>query len=362
MQSVLEHIKNYTHLLIAQACANGLVTNDDKQKPLVVVGLSGGPDSVFLLYVLHQMIKEDKCLAIAAHLDHEWREKSHEDIVFCQQLCQQWDIPFKSMKASHVAQSFVYNGSKEELGRHMRRAFFAQVMEETGAHLIALAHHAQDQQETFFMRLMRGTTLTGLCCMEESAHSYIRPLLLLSKQDIVSYLQAYNIPFLTDPTNDSDDFLRNRIRKYVLPALKKCDERFDSKFLSTLTHLQEEEKFIQTVVQQVFDRIFSAIPPQTSNLDSLKKTCGNNTCQQYQGNLTFFKELDSIMQRRIVRLWLIKAHVKFLVSTAFLSEIIRFLTEATAPSHRVGIAVTINKKKNLFWLEQTKEEDCHARK
>ncbi len=118
----------------------------------VVLGLSGGPDSVFLLHLL----ADKNIKLIAAHLDHEWRADSADDVTFCKKLAQKYNVPFITAKASELKRTFKWDGSQEQLGRAMRRHFFATVAAAHATDSIALAHHAQDQQETFFIRLMRG--------------------------------------------------------------------------------------------------------------------------------------------------------------------------------------------------------------
>ena len=160
---------------------------------------------MFLLHVLNFIQKQNTQLnkilktnnpqikIIATHLDHQWRAESWRDVEFCAQLCQNLEIEFIARKAEELNLEIKFNGSKEELGRKMRRALFAQILKEKNADFIALAHHLQDQQETFFLRLLRGSSLSGLCCMQEIDGNYIRPLLGIDKKDIFEYLDLIEI-------------------------------------------------------------------------------------------------------------------------------------------------------------------------
>ena len=144
----------------------------------VIVGLSGGPDSVFLLHLLahkknHGLVQD----VVVAHLDHEWRPNSDEDVQFCHELAKKYDIRLVAAKMSDLSISLKFNGSKEEVARHARRFFFEQLRKKENADTIALAHHAQDQQETFFIRLIRGASLAGLTAIKPQHGYYIRPLL-----------------------------------------------------------------------------------------------------------------------------------------------------------------------------------------
>ena len=221
---------------------HNLIPQDSK----IVLGLSGGPDSVFLLHLLSELKKDGLVKEIvAAHLDHEWRPESAKDEQFCSKMAKEHDVPCVSNKIPDLGLDLKFSGSKEDLGRRARRYFFKQVKKEYNADLIALAHHAQDQQETFFIRLIRGTSLSGLTAIKPKHGDYIRPLLEINKQDLVNYLDEHNIPYLTDPSNISQEFLRNRIRKHVIPALKNCDARFDQNFQTTIHRLQKTEQFFR---------------------------------------------------------------------------------------------------------------------
>ncbi len=121
----------------------------------VVLGLSGGPDSVFLLHYLAHRQKKGSISLIAAHLDHEWRPDSAKDEQFCREIAQKNNICYTRCKLSKLSLEYKFNGSTEELGRKARRHFLESVKTEHHADYIALAHHLQDQQETFFISLVR---------------------------------------------------------------------------------------------------------------------------------------------------------------------------------------------------------------
>jgi tRNA(Ile)-lysidine synthase len=303
----------------------------------IVVGLSGGPDSVFLLHVLNCLHKQDFPIKIiATHLDHQWRSESWCDVEFCSELCKKMGVEFVARKAQELNLDFKYNGSAEELGRKMRRFLFGQVLNEKQADFIALAHHLQDQQETFFLRLLRGTSLSGLCCMQEIDGHYIRPLLGVSKKEITEYLDSNQIKYLIDSTNICQNYLRNRIRLNVIPALELCDSRFNSKFQSTLEQLKLEDDFLKSLAMQAFSDIFK----QASYL------------KDRQGDLKKFKLLHPVLARRVILHWLIQEKLAFNLSTNYLEEIIKFLSSERGGCHSVGNKWKICKKSNCFWIER----------
>jgi tRNA(Ile)-lysidine synthase len=295
----------------------------------IVIGLSGGPDSVFLSHLLCNLRTEYNLTLIAAHLDHQWRVDSAQDVEFCRSLCAKFDVQFVDGKASEFAGTVKSNGSKEELGRKLRRLFFQQVAEVYGASAIALGHHLQDQQETFFIRMLRGTTLTGLTSMKPKDGLYIRPLLQTSKADIVAYLQQHNIPYLTDPTNESPEFLRNRIRAQVIPALKGCDDRFDTNFLRMLNHLQESEELLETIAQEKL------------------LECVLNSALDHKKLLA----LEPQLCKRVLLLWLVQNKVPFVPTEKFLDELLRFMSQPRDGEHRVHEQWMLKKHKEKVAIE-----------
>lgn len=294
-----------------------------------IVGLSGGPDSTFLLHYLHTIQKQYSLNLVAAHLDHEWRESSVQDRMFCQELCQRFAIPFTFEYARNIPEKF-RKGSKEEQGRAMRRFYLEQVRKTYNADAIALGHHAQDQQETFLIRLIRGTTLTGLCSMRPRNGFYIRPLLQTNKAAIVEFLDAHGLSYRIDPTNVEESFLRNRIRSRVIPALQSCDDRFNHNFLRTLDQLQQTDDYLQHYTHSIYQRI---------------------TDSQQGLSLDQFTALEPYIQQRILLEWLIENKVSFKPSQRLLEELKRFILDSgKSNSHELLPACTIAKKKGYVYV------------
>lgn len=325
-------LKQFTQKLITQACAEQGI----KETPKIVLGFSGGPDSIFLLHILNELKNDNLIELVSTHLDHQWRAESALDVEFCQQTCNKLGVNFIAAKASDIDLSFKFNGSKEELGRQLRRKLFETVLQAEQAHFIALAHHAQDQQETFFMRLIRGTTLSGLRCMEMIDGKYLRPLLDTSKSEVLDFLDKNKIVYLIDSTNTSDDYLRNRIRKYVLPALKQCDDRFEFKFKSTLDQIKHEDDFLKNLARTKFEQIFEYDIPQNIWL----------------GKLDQFKNLDNVLQRRIILHWFIKEKLKFNLSSRYLNEVLKFVNSQNGGIHQLSESWQLCKKGNFLFLSK----------
>jgi tRNA(Ile)-lysidine synthetase-like protein len=300
----------------------------------VILGLSGGPDSLFLLHFLAEKHRNGTISLVAAHLDHEWRADSAKDTIFCREASKALGVPFVSAKLSDLALEPKYDGSREAQARTLRRHFLCKVQKEHNADLIALAHQAQDQQETFFIRLIRGATLTGLTAMRAKNGPYIRPLLETDKQNILTYLKEHKITYLSDPSNDSEAFLRNRIRQNVIPALRSCDERFEKNLQASLGRLQQEEQLLTYYAQEALDKI---------------SICNDtNISIDLKGMLT----LDKALQYRIIMHWLQHEQVPFTPTQQFLDEILRFLYQPGSKHHKIHHAWSINKQKNYAKIEK----------
>lgn len=182
----------------------------------LLVGLSGGADSVALAYLLCQ---EDVELR-AVHVNHGLRgEASDGDEAFVRQLCGEWGLPldvYRAVPPEHPG---------EDWARQARYGFYRQAMEQHGAEAIALAHHRDDQAETFLLHLLRGSGLTGLTGMEQDAMvlgvRVIRPLLGASRQELRDLLTRKNIPWREDASNQDTRYLRNALRCQVLPLMEQ---------------------------------------------------------------------------------------------------------------------------------------------
>lgn len=304
-----------------------------KQQNTIIIGLSGGPDSVCLTSVLKKLQPSYELTLIAVHIDHEWRSNSADDAQFCKEFAQSLSLPFHCIKASEIAISKKYNGSQEEMGRFLRRQALESIAKQYNADAIALAHHADDQQETFFLRMIRGASIAGLSAMQPKEGIYIRPLLEVHKQEILRYLTDHQLPYVTDSTNESDQFLRNSLRLQVLPALKQCDPRFDKNFFKTHTHIQETNAFLERITQKRFQEI-------CTEKDGV-----------YSLNYEQLLATDSFLHHPLLLTWLCHMRVPFTPSTAFFDEMVRFLRNS-AKSHRLNDGWIIERDRSVVCIKQ----------
>ena len=197
-----------------------LISKGDK----VLVAVSGGADSLTLLYLLRSLATPLGFKLEIAHLDHMLRKGSIKDAEFVRSLAVKLGIPVFIGKID-VKKSGT-KGSPEEIARNTRLDFLFKVAKEVKADKIALAHNLDDQAETVLMRILRGTGLYGLCGILPKRKIYgfevIRPLIRIQRQEIESYLKKRKIKWRIDPSNRQDIYFRNKIRNKLIPLLEKC--------------------------------------------------------------------------------------------------------------------------------------------
>lgn len=220
----------------------------------VTVALSGGADSMALLYALVELKDELGLKSItAAHFNHGIRGKEAlRDQHFVEQQCKKLGINLFLGSADVPAFAKENNLSLELAARQLRYQFFETL--DTG--LIATAHTSSDNIETVLFNLTRGTALSGICGIPPKRDKYIRPLILCTRADIESYCAQKGIDFVTDSTNLSDDYTRNNIRHNVVPVLKQINQSAENAVSRMTAALREDEDFINNTVQKEFNSIY----------------------------------------------------------------------------------------------------------
>jgi len=190
---------------------------------LVLVGVSGGPDSVCLLYLLKALSQPLGFKLEIAHLDHMLRKDSSRDAEFVKALAVKLGIPatFARINLKQLA----VKGSLEEISRNRRLEFLSRAAQEVGANKIALAHNLDDQAETVLMRILRGTGLYGLAAILPKRKLYgfevIRPLIRVQRREIEAFLKQKKVSARIDRSNLEDIFFRNKLRNKLIPLLEK---------------------------------------------------------------------------------------------------------------------------------------------
>ena len=217
----------------------------------ILVGVSGGPDSVALLYLLSKHKKKLKCSLHVAHLDHGLRGKAaEEDAKFVKALSKKLKIPFVSTKVDVGAFAKKNKLSVEDAGRRARHEFLEKTAKQIRASKIALGHTADDNVETFVMRIIRGSGTKGLLSISERRGKIIRPLIKIWKEDIEGYLKKNRIKARVDLSNYSQEYLRNKIRLKIIPELISLNPNFKNTILNTIDLLTADHEYLRSISEK----------------------------------------------------------------------------------------------------------------
>ena len=260
-----------------------LIQDGDK----IVLGVSGGPDSMCMLDMMREL-KEEKNINFeiyVAHVNHMIREEAIDDEKYVQNYCLKHNIEFfvKRVDVQKIA-----NDKKigtEEAGRKVRYDFFEEVLQKTGSNKIAIAHNKNDKIETIIMHLLRGSGLSGLKGIEPIRdNKYIRPLIECERQEIEQYCKNRKLQPRIDKTNFENEYTRNKIRNIVIPYIKK---EFNPNIIQTLSRLSEvatdESNYIDLQTQRIYNKLLI-----------------EKTDKQIILKLKEFNQQEKVIQKRLV--------------------------------------------------------------
>lgn len=243
-QKVLNTIKQYK-----------LIENGDR----VVVGVSGGPDSISLLDILNKFQKNNiiNFEIIVAHINHQIREEADSDEEFVKEYCEKNQINFFTKRIDVIKYANNNKMGLEEAGRKIRYDFFDEILKQENANKIAIAHNKNDKAETIIMNIIRGSGISGLRGIEPIRDGkYIRPIIDCERYEIEKYAEENKLNPRIDKTNFENDCTRNKIRNIVLPYVKK---EFNSNIVETLNRLSlvavETDEYIKRQVIEEYNKI-----------------------------------------------------------------------------------------------------------
>ena len=239
---------------------NALIKKGDR----LVLGLSGGPDSLCLLHILADLRKPFGFELYALHLNHLMRGKqAEEDALWLEKHCCGLDVGFKVVKCDVNAKAAAEGICVEEAGRHARHEALAAYAAELGGAGIVFAHNRDDQAETVLMRILRGTGVHGLAAMEyKRRDGVIRPLLDTSRAEIEAYCEKHGLKPLWDSTNASLDYTRNRIRLQLLPELA---EEYNPSIKDGLARLASNARDDDDYLNAEAMRIYAHMAPEIND-------------------------------------------------------------------------------------------------
>ena len=244
---VLETIKKYQ-----------LIEKEDK----LVIGVSGGPDSMALLHILLTLQEKEQipsCTLLVAHVNHMLRKEAEEETAYVEEFCRLYQIPcfVKRAKVEELAQKAKMG--TEEMGRNIRYQFFEEVREKEKAQKIVTAHHANDNAETVLMNILRGSGTAGLKGIEpirknEKNVVFVRPLIHCTKEEIYQYCKEKNLQPKIDKSNQENVYNRNKVRNILIPFLEK---EWNPNIVATLNRLSElarqENQYLERQTQKAYE-------------------------------------------------------------------------------------------------------------
>lgn len=225
------------------------------QNDYIVLGLSGGPDSMALLNILLDFRIKNKVNynIVCVHINHNIRIESNNEEKFIKEYCKEKNVTLEVTKFEYTSKF------TESLGHKMRYEYFDKIMKKYNAKYLLTAHHGDDLIETILMKIVRGSNLSGYLGFENilylEDYTILRPLVFLSKEEILEYNKINRIPFVIDNSNFDDKYTRNRYRKYVLPFLKNEDHNVHLKFLKYSNDISEYNEIIKYEVNRLYTKI-----------------------------------------------------------------------------------------------------------
>ena len=235
--------------------ANNLIKDGEK----VIVGVSGGPDSISLLNALKNIQKNENMNfeIIVAHVNHQIREEANSDEEYVRNYAEKNDIKFYSKRIDVINYANNNKIGLEEAGRKIRYEFFDEIMKKENANKIAIAHNKNDKAETIIMNILRGSGIGGLKGIEPMRdNKYIRPLIDCERTEIEKYCEDNHLEPRIDKTNFENDCTRNKIRNIVLPYIKK---EFNPNIVETMNRLSEvaieTEKYLQEETIKIYNEL-----------------------------------------------------------------------------------------------------------
>lgn len=218
----------------------------------VIVGLSGGPDSMALIHILMQLGYN----CIAAHCNFHLRgQDSDSDAAFVDLWCKQNNIPLFTIDFDTIEYAATKKISIEMAARNLRYNWFEELRIEQSADVIGIAHHKDDSVETILINLIRGTGIKGLTGIPIKNQHIVRPLLAISRREIMDYLSLNQVPYVTDHTNEEELYTRNILRLNVLPTFEKINPSVKNSIITTANNLKEVEKIYDAYIKEAIERV-----------------------------------------------------------------------------------------------------------
>lgn len=283
---------------------NNLINKGD----VIVVGVSGGPDSITLLTCLNKFKDYFEIKIICAHINHLIRKDSTEDEQYVENVCEKMGIKCYVKRAEVEKIAKEQKKGSEEVGRKIRYDFFDEVARKENANKIAIAHNMKDNAETMLLNIIRGSGLTGLEGIQaEEYGKYIRPLINCTREEIEEYCEKNNLQPRIDSTNKENIYRRNIIRNKLLPQLQELNPNI----VESLSNLSKIVKVQNMHIKNEVENIYNKIATEELNTNNLqnkndssipkaKNKVSNVTLGKIELHLLEFQKLDVSLQQNLI--------------------------------------------------------------
>ena len=280
-QKVIQTIRKYN-----------LIESGDR----IVLGVSGGPDSICMLNILNIIKDELNFNFVVAHINHGIRENAKLDEKFVKEFCDNKNIKCYILHANVIETAEKEKRGIEETGRIVRYNFFEKVLKETNSNKIAIAHNSNDNAETILMNIIRGSGTNGLKGIDEKNGIYIRPLIKIKREEIEKYCDDNNLNPRHDESNDENIYTRNKMRNIAIPYIKK---EFNPNIIDTLNRLsdiaKEELEYIKIQTEEEYKKLCyceNILGKNVYNSEEKSKIILDNSELEQYNNKTIISEIE----------------------------------------------------------------------
>ncbi len=355
--------KNTENKVLAYCRKHTMFQAGDK----VVLGVSGGADSICLLFVLLELRAVLGISLQVVHVNHGVREDAAEDAAYVEELCCKYGIPFmlEEIQLHDLAKALGATG--EEAGRIARYRAFEKACGVYGCNKVAVAHNSNDRAETVLFHLFRGTGLKGMAGIQPVRDHIVRPLLCLERGEIEAYLEARGLVYKQDSTNDTDDYTRNRIRHHIIPyAQQNIAEGCVANMCRAADIFAEEEGYLQeqtNAARQVCvmrNRSIAATRQQNGSSGAFGNHTGNGRLD-FEISVELFLQQHPVIQKRLLMMLLKELSPRHQDITAVhITDILTLFTREGNRQIHLPYGIRGERSYGKVWLDRRQENTCRT--
>ncbi len=263
----------------------------------ILCAVSGGADSMCLLHVLFSNRDTYGISVFAAHYNHALRgEESDRDCAFVSDYCREHGIPLRTEKGDVASFAASHAVGTEEAARILRYAFLSEAEADFGCTAIATAHNREDNAETVLFHLLRGSGSAGLSGIPPVRDHLIRPLLGVSRTEIEAYLAENEVPFVTDSSNLSDEYVRNRLRHKVMPVMTDLNPSFGEAVLRAGELLRQDDECLSFIAEDFIHRWYDGFSLPKEELRSLHRAVSSRVIRRLSPRPLSKDHVDAVLE------------------------------------------------------------------